>query len=82
MGLSEVRPHIWTFLPYYFLVIGATVVLCWLASIGVVSPIRRIAASIALFGQGNLSVCVKSRRQDELGNSAAHSIRWPNVSNG
>jgi signal transduction histidine kinase len=67
MGLSEGRPHIWTFLPYYFLVIGATLVLCWLASVGVVSPIRRIAASIAFFGQGNLSVRVNSKRQDEIG---------------
>jgi len=61
------RPDIWTYLPYYFLVIGATGVLCWLASAGVVSPIRRIAASIALFGQGNLSVRVHTRREDEIG---------------
>lgn len=61
------RPHIWTFLPYYFLVIGATGALCWLASAGVVSPIRRIAASIAQFGQGDLSVRVSTRRQDEIG---------------
>ncbi len=66
VGVPE-RANIFTFLPYYFLVIGATVVLCWLASVGVVSPIRRIAASIALFGQGNLSVRVKTRRQDEIG---------------
>ena len=65
-GLSE-GPHLWTFLPYYFLVIGATLLLCWLASVGVISPIRRIAASIALFGQGNLSVRVQTRRQDEIG---------------
>ena len=61
------RPQLWTFLPYYFLVIGATGVLCWLASIAVVSPIRRIAASIALFGQGDLSVRVPTNRQDEIG---------------
>jgi signal transduction histidine kinase len=61
------RPDIWTYLPYYFLVLGATGVLCWLASVGAVSPIRKIAASIALFGQGNLSVRVQTRRQDEVG---------------
>jgi signal transduction histidine kinase len=66
-GLSENRPHLWTFLPYYFLVIGATLLLCWLASVGVISPIRRIAASIALFGQGNLSVRVNTARRDEIG---------------
>lgn len=59
--------QIWTFLPYYFLVIGATGVLCWLASVAVVSPVRRIAASIALFGHGNLSVRVNTKRQDEIG---------------
>jgi signal transduction histidine kinase len=61
------RPDIWTYLPYYFLVLGATVLLCWLASTGVVSPIRRIAGTIALFGQGNLSVRVHTGRQDEIG---------------
>lgn len=60
-------PHIWAFLPYYFLVIGATGALCWLAAVGVVSPIRRIAAAISLFGQGNLSVRVNTKRQDEIG---------------
>jgi DNA-binding response OmpR family regulator len=48
-------------------IIGATGVLCWLASAGVVSPIRKIAASIALFGQGNLSVRADTRRKDEIG---------------
>lgn len=61
------QPQIWTFLPYYFLVIGATGVLCWLASVTVVSPIRRIAASIARFGQGDLSVRVHTKRRDEIG---------------
>ena len=66
VGVPE-GPHIWTYLPYYFLVIGATAVLCWVASVGVVSPVRRIATSIALFGQGDLSVRVQTRRQDEIG---------------
>jgi signal transduction histidine kinase len=69
VGVPE-QPHIWTYLPFYFLVIGATGVLCWLAWAGVVSPIRRIASSIALFGQGNLSTRVQSRRQDEIGQLA------------
>ena len=69
VGVPE-QPHTWTYLPFYFLVIGATVVLCWLAWAGVVSPIRRIAASIALFGEGNLSTRVQSWRQDEIGQLA------------
>ena len=59
--------NIWSFLPYYFLVLGATGILCWIAAAGVISPIRRIANSIALFGQGNLSVRVETDRDDEIG---------------
>lgn len=61
------RPRLLTFLPYYFLVIGATGLLCWLAAVGVVSPIRRIAGTIARFGQGELSARVLTRREDEIG---------------
>jgi signal transduction histidine kinase len=61
------RPQVWTFLPYYFLVIGATGVLCWMASVGVVSPILRIAATITQFGEGNLSARVQTKRRDEIG---------------
>lgn len=60
-------PRIWSFLPYYFLVIGATGILCWIAAAGVISPIRRVATSIALFGQGNLGVRVETDRDDEIG---------------
>ena len=60
-------PRIWSFLPYYFLVIGATGILCWIAAAGVISPIRRIASTIAAFGQGNLRVRVNTDRDDEIG---------------
>jgi len=60
------RLHIWTFLPYYFLVIGATAAVFWLAAVGVIMPIRRIANSIAAFGEGNLAVRVKTNRPDEI----------------
>jgi len=65
-GLGN-RPQIWTYLPYYFLVFGATVALYWMAAAGVVSPIREIAAAIAHFGQGDLTVRVKTQRADEIG---------------
>lgn len=61
------QPRIWSFLPYYFLVIGATGILCWIAAAGVISPIRKIATSIALFGKGNLSIRVDTDRDDEIG---------------
>lgn len=63
----ERPPRIWSFLPYYFLVIGATGILCWIAAMGVISPIRKVAASIALFGKGNLRVRVETDRDDEIG---------------
>lgn len=59
-----------TFLPYYFLVIGATAALFWLAAVGVILPIRRIATKIAAFGQGELSVRVETHRADEIGQLA------------
>lgn len=60
-------PHIWSFLPYYFLVIGATGILCWIAAAGVISPIRKVATNIALFGHGNLGVRIETDRDDEIG---------------
>jgi len=64
---AQPRWNIWAFLPYYFLVLGATGILCWIAAAGVISPIRRIANSIAQFGRGDLSVRVETDRPDEIG---------------
>lgn len=61
------RLHLGTFLPYFYLVIGATAALCWLAAAGVILPIRRVANTISLFGQGELSARVHTRRADEIG---------------
>lgn len=64
------RIHIWTFLPYYFLVLGATAVVFWLVAVGVVLPIRRIASTIAVFGQGDLTARIQTKRPDEIGQLA------------
>jgi signal transduction histidine kinase len=56
-----------TFLPYYFLVIGVTAVIFWLAAVGVILPVRRIGSKIGSFGQGDLTVRVRTSRADEIG---------------
>lgn len=61
------QPNRWTFLPYYLLVIGVTAVLCWVAALGVVFPVRKITAALDQFGQGDLSARITMRRQDEIG---------------
>src|ERR1700744_3415589 len=43
------RSHPWMFLPYYLLVAGVITLLCWLAAIGVLSPIRQISKTAASF---------------------------------
>jgi signal transduction histidine kinase len=60
----------WTFFPYYLLVIGTTGLLCWLAAVGIVSPIRKLTATVQRFGQGDLATRVNLRRRDEIGELA------------
>jgi len=60
----------WPFFPYYLLVIGVTGLLCWLAAVGVISPIRKVTAVVQRFGRGDLTARVNSVRQDEIGGLA------------
>lgn len=61
----------WAVFPYYILVAFVAGLLCWLVSAGVISPIRRIAFTVASFGRGELDARVDSRRSDEIGQLAA-----------
>jgi signal transduction histidine kinase len=65
--VSAAQPRSAPYYRYYLLVVGATAVLCWLAAVGVVLPIRQITATIEQFGRGNLSARVKTERRDEIG---------------
>ncbi len=55
------QPDRWEFSPYYFLVIGVTVFLCWLAAVFVVKPIRNVTAVVVRFGHCDLSARTKLR---------------------
>jgi signal transduction histidine kinase len=61
----------WTYYPYYYLVLGATVLLSSLWAIGVIRPIRKIAATVDSFGRGDLKARVQISRSDEIGGLAA-----------
>ena len=60
----------WTLFPFYILVIAVTATLCWLAAVGVVSPIRRLTAVVDRFGRGDLTARAKMSRRDEIGELA------------
>jgi signal transduction histidine kinase len=55
---------------YYLLLAGASILLSWLGAVYVVSPLRRTAATIRRFGDGDLSVRLHVQRQDEIGTLA------------
>ena len=68
--VSPRRPKIPPLYRFLLLVAGVSILLCWLAAVYVVSPIRRIAASISRFGEGDLDVRLPVRRGDEIGTLA------------
>ena len=64
---DELRLDPWAFLTYYAVAIAIMGGLCWLASLFIVSPIRKTANSIRKFGKGDMSVRIHSPRRDEIG---------------
>lgn len=67
LSVGPQQPDRWEFSPYYFVVIGLTALLCWLAAVFVVRPIRNVTQTVVRFGQGDLSARTYLRRQDEIG---------------
>jgi len=64
------RQSIWTFLPFYLLVPLAVCLLAWLLALNVATPLRRMARDVERFGQGDLTVRMRSLRRDEIGGVA------------
>jgi len=70
VAVDSRQPNNWTMFPFYALVIGVTIALGWLASVGIVSPVRRLTAVVEEFGRGNLGKRVEILRRDEIGELA------------
>lgn len=70
VAVDQRQPDRWTFFPYYLLVIGVTGTLGWLAASFIVSPIRKVTATVDKFGKGDLSARANMKRNDEIGELA------------
>jgi signal transduction histidine kinase len=67
LSVGPPKAHGAQFLPYYFVVVIAAAILCLLAAVGIVLPIRRLARVMHRFGRGELTARSSWRRDDELG---------------
>ena len=54
-------------LPYYFLILVAVALVCWILAVNIASPLRDLARAVDRFGRGELDVRLQSRRRDEIG---------------
>ncbi|MET0164170.1 MAG: HAMP domain-containing protein, partial [Vicinamibacterales bacterium] len=62
--------NVWSFVPYYVLILAAVVLLCWLIALTIVRPIRRLAGAVDRFGSGDLATRIAAPRGDEVGDLA------------
>jgi signal transduction histidine kinase len=58
--------NIWSFLPYYLLILATVVCLTWLLAIGIVRPVRHVARAVSQFGRGDLSLRVRVTRNNDM----------------
>jgi two-component system sensor histidine kinase CpxA len=62
--------NVWSFVPYYVLILVAVVLLCWLIALTIVRPIRQLAGAVDRFGGGDLATRIPAPRGDEVGDLA------------
>jgi two-component system sensor histidine kinase CpxA len=59
--------NVWSFVPYYVLILAAVALLCWLIALTIVRPVRQLAGAVDRFGSGDLAARVPDPRGDEVG---------------
>jgi len=62
--------NVWSFVPYYVLILAAVALLCWLIALTIVRPIRQLAGAVDRFGSGDLATRIPAPRSDEVGDLA------------
>jgi signal transduction histidine kinase len=63
-------PAFWTFVPFYLLVPTTVIVLGWLVTVRVTSPLKAVTATVQRFGAGDLAARINTTRKDEIGGVA------------
>jgi len=54
-------------IPYYFLILVAIALVCWMLALNIARPLRDLARAVDRFGRGELDVRLNSHRRDEIG---------------
>jgi signal transduction histidine kinase len=62
--------NVWSFVPYYVLILAAVALLCWLIALTIIRPVHRLARAVDRFGSGDLATRVSEPRRDEVGDLA------------
>ena len=68
--LAQPPFNVWSFVPYYLLILAAVALVSWLISFTIVRPVRQLAVAVDRFGSGDLATRIASPRSDEVGDLA------------
>jgi two-component system sensor histidine kinase CpxA len=60
----------WSFAPFYLLILGTVLFVSWLVAVGIASPLRTLANAADRFGRGDFSARVAYRGKSEIGTLA------------
>jgi two-component system sensor histidine kinase CpxA len=71
IAVREPPFSMWSFAPFYLLLLAAVFVISWFVAVGIASPLRTLAATADRFGRGDLDARVRYRGRNEIGRLAA-----------